>query len=153
MEIRPIRTDELTAWLELRALLWHDHTREELERDQSRILRDMERNAVFVAAADDGTLVGFIEASIRDWAEGCTTEPVGYIEGWFVLPEHRQHGVGRRLVEAAESWALSKGCVEMGSDTDLDNDLSYKAHQALGYREAGRQVCFSKKLREGKTAA
>ncbi len=146
MDIRPIRTEEHAAWLELRVLLWPDHTREELQQDQRRFLRDHERNTVLVAAEPNGPPVGFIEASIRDWAEGCSTEPVGYIEGWFVDAAHRRLGVGRRLVEAAEAWALSKGCVEMGSDAELWNEISHKAHQALGYTEATRLVCFSKKL-------
>lgn len=148
MEIRSIRADEHPAWLELRALLWPDHAREALKGEQVKIGRDPDHNAVFVAATPEGDLVGFVEASIREWAEGCTTEPVGYIEGWFVLPEHRRGGLGRLLVEAAETWALSKGCLEMGSDVEIWNDLSYQAHQALGYAEATRLVCFVKKLKE-----
>jgi aminoglycoside 6'-N-acetyltransferase I len=146
MDIRPVRPEEHEAWLELRVLLWPDHTREELVHDQQRLLGDPARNAVFVAVAPGSELVGFIETSIRDWAEGCDTEPVGYIEGWFVSAAFRRTGIGRRLVEAAEAWALAQGCTEMGSDAELWNDVSHKAHAALGYREATRLVCFSKKL-------
>ncbi len=153
MEIRPIRPEEHAAWLELRVLLWPDHTRQELLLDQARVLRESSRNIVLVAGLPDGKLAGFIEASIRDWAEGCQTEPVGYIEGWFVLAEHRRHGIGRLLVDAAEAWALSKGCSEMGSDAELWNDVSHKAHKAIGYAEATRLVCYSKKLTKPKTGA
>jgi aminoglycoside 6'-N-acetyltransferase I len=146
MEIRPIRPDEHEAWLELRVLLWPDHARERLREDQTRLLRDPDRNVVLFAAEPGAKPVGFIEASIRDWAEGCQTEPIGYIEGWFVLAEHRRRGIGRLLVEAAEAWALSKGCSEMGSDAEIWNDVSHRAHQALGYSEATRLVCFSKRL-------
>jgi hypothetical protein len=41
----------------------------------------------------------------------------------------------------------------MGSDAELWNEISHKAHQALGYTEALRLVCFSKRLREDKTGS
>ena len=149
MDIRTIRPEEYEAWLELRVRLWPDHTLEELKQDQLRILRDLSRNTVIVAELPDGQLVGFLEASIREWAEGCSTEPVGYIEGWFVDASHRSSGIGRLLVEAAEAWARAKGCSEMGSDAELWNEESHKAHLALGFTEATRLVCFSKSLRSG----
>ena len=146
MEIRTLRPDEDDAWLLLRELLWPDHERQELQREQQQILGDPQDNSVLVAALPDGELIGFIEVALRDWAEGCTTHPVGYIEGWYVQPTHRRSGVGRKLIEAAESWATSKGCTEMGSDAELWNEVSQVAHQALGYSEATRLVCFSKTL-------
>ncbi len=153
LEIRPPRPNEHEPWLDLRVELWPDQTREDLQHDQRRLLRDLSRNAVFVAVRPQGQLIGFIEASIRDWAEGCSTEPVGYIEGWFVSAAHRRSGIGRQLIEAAEAWAISQGCSEMGSDAELWNDVSHKAHHALGYTEATRLVCFSKKLTRADTGA
>ena len=149
MEIRPIRPGEHEAWLDMRHRLWPDARREELRAEQAEILEDPERNTVLVAALPDGELTGFIEVSLRDWAEGCDTRPVGYIEGWYVETEYRRTGVGGKLVEAAEQWALSKGCTEMGSDAEQWNEVSHQAHQALGYQEVMRLVCFSKKLVEG----
>jgi aminoglycoside 6'-N-acetyltransferase I len=126
--------------------LWPDLDEQELRREQAEILSKPERNTVFVAS-NGSRLLGFIEVSIRDWAEGCATQPVGYIEGWYVDPEHRRKGVGRGLVEAAECWAASRGCTEMGSDAEVENRVSQQAHVALGYTEATRVVSFSKKLR------
>jgi hypothetical protein len=34
----------------------------------------------------------------------------------------------------------------MASDTELHNDVSLKAHTALGYEEVERQICFRKRL-------
>jgi aminoglycoside 6'-N-acetyltransferase I len=148
MDIRNVRPDERDAWLHLRELLWPNYPKGDLQREQGEILDEPDRNAVFVAVLPNRELIGFVEASLRDWAEGCETHPVGYIEGWYVQPTHRHFGVGRRLIEAAEGWARSKGCSEMGSDTELWNDVSQLAHQALGYSEATRLVCFAKKLDE-----
>lgn len=134
------------AWLRLRALLWPDETPEELDEGCRLILRDPQRNAVFVARLADGRLGGFVEASLREWAEGCRTRPVGYVEGWYVSPELRRGGVGRKLIDAAERWARSRGCTEMGSDAHLSNTLSHRAHAGLGYQEVERVVSFAKRL-------
>jgi aminoglycoside 6'-N-acetyltransferase I len=145
VEIRQLRSDEHSAWLALRERLWPETAREQLSEEQREILRDSARNAVFVAA-QGSDLVGFVEAALRDWAEGCDTRPVGYIEGWFVDAGYRRQGVGRRLIEAAEAWARSRGCTEMGSDAELHNSLSHRAHAALGFREIERLVLFSKRI-------
>jgi hypothetical protein len=79
-------------------------------------------------------------------ADGCTTHPVGYVEGWFVDPDVRQRGVGRGLVQAAEKWAASQGCKEMASDAHLENSTSITAHKALGFREDSPCVRFRKWL-------
>ena len=50
------------------------------------------------------------------------------------------------LVEAAESWAKSRGCRQMASDAELWNGVSHRAHGAIGYEEAGRLVLFKKDL-------
>src|SRR5262245_57432926 len=100
VEIRGLRPDEHHTWLRLRELLWPETSREELAREQEEILADLERKSVLVATSPDGELVGFVEVALRDWAEGCCTRPVGYIEGWYVEPGHRRSGVGRKLVAA-----------------------------------------------------
>ena len=58
MDIRMVRPEEHEAWLELRALLWPEHTREVLKQDQARNLRDASRNTVIVAVLPDGKLMG-----------------------------------------------------------------------------------------------
>src|SRR4030067_65441 len=77
----------------------------------------------------------------------------GWSSGSACGPITRWRGVGRVLVEAAEAWARAKGCSEMGSDAELWNEESHKAHLALGFTEATRLGCFSKSLRSGGGAA
>lgn len=55
--------------------------------------------AVLVATEDGDPaqgLVGLAELSRRAYAEGCETSPVGFLEGWYVVPERRRQGVGAR---------------------------------------------------------
>ena len=102
---------------------------------------------ILVAEAIDGKLVGFLEVDLRSHADGCNpSQPVGYIEGWYVAEDHRHRGVGKKLLGNAEDWARSQGCVEMASDAIIDNELSQRAHEALGYEVVDRCVHYRKKL-------
>ena len=102
--------------------------------------------ATFVAVRPDGSLCGFVEVGTRAYAEGCLTSPVGFIEGWYVDADVRRAGIGRALVEAAEAWARAAGYREMGSDALLENIVSHRAHERLGYAEVERLVAFRKEL-------
>jgi aminoglycoside 6'-N-acetyltransferase I len=102
---------------------------------------------IFVAEGSDGTLVGFLEVDLRSHADGCNpSQPVGYIEGWYVVEDHRHRGVGRMLLANAEDWARSHRCVEMASDAVIENELSQRAHEALGYEVVDRCVHYRKRL-------
>ena len=103
--------------------------------------------AVLVVDRGNGSLAGFVEIGSRNYAEGCESTPVAYLEGWYVDPDVRRAGVGASLVEAAETWAREHGYSEIASDTELDNDVSLQAHTALGFEEVERQICFRKRLR------
>ncbi|HJR79318.1 MAG TPA: aminoglycoside 6'-N-acetyltransferase [Anaerolineales bacterium] len=132
-------------WLRMRQGLWPDAPVEYLTFDMDDRLADPDY-AVFVASDEDGRLVAFIEAGLRDYGEGCETSPVGYIEAWYVDEHIRGKKLGRELIYAAEAWAREKGMVEMASDTWLDNEASIAAHWRLGYQEADRLVHFVKRL-------
>jgi aminoglycoside 6'-N-acetyltransferase I len=101
----------------------------------------------FVAEASDGTLTGFAEIDLRSHADGCDpARPVGYLEGWYVAAAYRRLGIGRRLLSSAEEWARSQGCVEMASDTWIDNEVSQSCHEALGFEVVDRCVHYRKRL-------
>ena len=102
--------------------------------------------AVFVVESSGARLSGFLECGPRAYADGCSTSPVGYIEGWWVDPDSRGQGVGSLLVSAAEAWARSRGYTEMASDAKLGNALSQRVHKTLGYVETQRVVCYRKQL-------
>ena len=103
--------------------------------------------AVIVADRGDGSLAGFVEIGSRNYAEGCKSTPVAYVEGWYVDPDARRSGLGTNLLKATEAWALEHGFSEIASDTDLDNDVSRQSHVACGFKEVERQICFMKRLR------
>lgn len=101
---------------------------------------------VLVAVDEAGGVVGMVELSIRRAAEGCFSDRVAYVEGWFVEPKFRRRGIGAALVRAAEVWARDQGCVELASDTDRSNDLGAAAHRGVGFVEIGATRCYVKSL-------
>ena len=82
----------------------------------------------------------------RDYVQGAGSSPVGYLEGIFVREEYRRRGHARELLAACQAWAAEQGCREFASDCELDNQASYRFHRAAGFAEAGRIICFIKKL-------
>jgi aminoglycoside 6'-N-acetyltransferase I len=141
---RATHTDK-SEWLRMRQVLWPDHTTKEFAVQSGEILNDP-MQAVFVVGRPNGRLGGFIEAGTRKYAEGCESNPVGYIEGWYVDEDLREQGIGKLLVKAAEDWARSQSLTEMASDTWLDNEVSIQAHLKMGYEEVERLAHFAKKL-------
>lgn len=126
--------------------LWPEGSLAEHEADIRAQLVNDAPYVTFVSERADGGLQGFVEVSVRAYAEGCSTDRVGYVEGWYVDEDVRLQGIGRKLIEAAEGWAISKGCTEMASDVLLDNQSSQQAHERLGYEEVERIVCYKKSL-------
>jgi aminoglycoside 6'-N-acetyltransferase I len=108
--------------------------------------------AVVAGVRESGGLCGFAEVSTRPYADGCRTSPVAFLEGWYVDPDFRGQGVGRALVGAVEAWARERGLQELASDALLDNEVSQKAHERLGFVEVERAVRYRKPVADSGSA-
>jgi aminoglycoside 6'-N-acetyltransferase I len=93
-----------------------------------------------------GSPCGFATISIRPYANGCASRPVGYLEGIWVREDLRRRGVGGQLLQRAEEQLAARGLTELASDVLLDNLISQGAHLAWGFSEAERVVCYCKPL-------
>lgn len=144
--IRLVQEADQAEWLRLRRALWPDDSLAEHIDEVNTISANASWQPVFVAEAPSGGLCGLLEVAIHSSAEGCTTDNIGYLEGWFVDAAWRGQGVGRALVAAAEVWARRQGYTEMASDTNLDYPLSPLAHARLGYQETSRRFHYRKDL-------
>ena len=143
--IRKAEPGDLPALAELALLLWPEHTAAELEEDLGEILK--QRDAVFFLSWDGEKYIGFAQCQLRhDYVEGTDSSPVGYLEGIYVTEDSRRQGVAKALLAACESWARSMGCREFASDCELHNTASLRFHLGLGFAEANRIICFTKKL-------
>jgi aminoglycoside 6'-N-acetyltransferase I len=131
------------GWLDLRMALWSDASADEHRGYMAISLSQPERYLQLMMYDDSRQPVGFIEASIRsDYVNGTESSPVGFVEGVYVVPAWRRRGVARQLYDAIGDWAKARGCRELASDALIDNEVSQRAHRALGFRETERVVYF-----------
>jgi aminoglycoside 6'-N-acetyltransferase I len=141
--VREVRPEDKAVWRDMRAALYGE--------DPS-LLSDVEGyfagNPMIARAfiAEEGSPIGFVELSLRNYAEGCDFSPVPYVEGLYVAAGARRRNIGRLLMTAAEDWARAKGFTEIASDTQIENEASLGAHHAYGFAEVERIVCLRKTL-------
>jgi aminoglycoside 6'-N-acetyltransferase I len=152
--VRRAELEDLSEVAEMCHRLWPEAGAAEHAEDMAPLLAGKPPGAlpavVLLAQESKSRIVGFIEVGLRSHADGCKSfRPVGYIEGWYVVPAYRRRKVGARLVAAAEEWARNQGCSEMASDTWLDAFDSQRAHEALGFEIVDRCVHYRKYLYSG----
>src|SRR4051812_16810117 len=145
MKVRAYGDSDWTEWLRMSVALFPQYSAEDLAAGM-RAHRARSDGHVFVVEGDDGSIAGFVGGGAGEYADGCETSPVGYVEAWYVDPDARRSGYGRALLEAAEAWARGRGYREMASDARLGNDVSRAAHLRSGYQEVDRVVQFRKEL-------
>jgi aminoglycoside 6'-N-acetyltransferase I len=136
MTIRKARKSESGKVIKLARKLWPDVK-----------ASDMRPGYTFYIAEVNGSFIGFILLNVRkDYVEGSTSFPVGYIEGIYVEKSWRKKNVGRELVKAAEEWCVQKGLKELGSDVDLRNHKSQKFHSSVGFKKGDIMVPYIKTI-------
>ena len=145
MDINRAGLEEVSSLAKLAVLLWPEHQAEALEQEIALLIA--ENKAAFFLAREGELPIGFAQCALRhDYVEGTSTSPVGYLEGLYVLEEHRRGGVAAGLLSACENWARQQGCREFASDCELHNEQSLRFHLGTGFEEANRIICFTKKL-------
>ena len=137
-------SDAATAAM-LAQQLWPHHEAAQLQEEFEPLLEDA--NAAVFLAYSDSVPAGFAQCQLRnDYVEGTSSTPVGYLEGIFVVPAYQKQGIARALLAACENWARMRGCSEFASDCELTNSDSLLFHLNVGFEEANRIICFTKKL-------
>ena len=144
--IKLAQISDAKAAAELALRLWPDNSLEDFVEEMKGFIAH--NSSVIFLAVEDLEAVGFAQCQLRtDYVEGTDSSPVGYLEGLYVLENHRHKGFAKALVDACERWAVSKGCTEFASDCELDNMDSYAMHLKLGFTETNRIICFTKQLK------
>ncbi|WP_245521027.1 MULTISPECIES: GNAT family N-acetyltransferase [unclassified Mesorhizobium] len=81
-------------------------------------------------ALDGDRIVGCVFALER--ADGL------YVGKLAVAPDRQGHGIGRRLMQAAEDLARSRGKAAIELETRIELTTNHAAFARLGFRETGR---------------
>ena len=113
-------------------------------------LRKVPTTLIFLAWLD-GAPVG-IAACFHGFST-FAAKPLINIHDLSVLPGHRGHGIGRRLLEAVEQKARSLGCCKVTLEVAENNRRARRIYEAAGLAQtvytdgAGGALFFSKPLR------
>lgn len=137
--IRPAVRDDIAAVALLVEAYWRfqkidGYVRPFVERQLLWIQEQPQLGRCWVAhAAAGGTIVGYLLAVCVFSLEygGMIAE----IDELFVVPEHRAHGTGAQLLQAAERDLANSGCRMMQLQLGTDNDAARGFYRRFGYRE------------------
>lgn len=101
-----------------------------------------EDSIVFVAEAA-GAVVGWLHAAAQELLEsGARCKILGLV----VDGNHRRHGTGRSLVDAAERWAMERGLPRMTVRSNVVRTASHPFYERLGYERVKTQHAYRKDL-------
>jgi len=145
MTTREAKKDDLTVWANLRHALWPGHSLDTMLKEAREILYS-EDEVCFLLMHPSRSAVGFVEACIHPSRRG----PYCHVEGWYVMPEFRGKGQGKRLIGRIEGWSLHRTICLMTSDTEADYPLSTDAHARAGFKKMHELTIFVKELQPKK---
>ena len=88
-------------------------------------------NGITLIEASGDTVQGYITMVFRRNTETACLETIG------VLPACRGTGVGKRLLQAAEEWMVTKGITSFRLEVSSGNDAAISMYEKAGYRITG----------------
>ncbi|HEV7968881.1 MAG TPA: GNAT family N-acetyltransferase [Candidatus Acidoferrales bacterium] len=142
IEVRAAAKKDVEALARLAGELGYPSTAAEVRKRLDAVEADP-HHAAFVAAAQNGALLGWIELSeTRSLAHDTRAE----ITALVVDSMHRGAGVGRRLVETGETWARERGVGSIGVRSNVLRDRAHEFYLGLGYAVTKSQKVFRKTL-------
>jgi GNAT superfamily N-acetyltransferase len=101
-----------------------------------------EAEAVFVAVEGDAVM-GWVQVGVTISLE---SGAFGEIRGLVVNVSHRSRGAGARLVEAVETWAVSRGLLRMRVRSNVLRERTHRFYERHGYAVRKTQKVFEKVL-------
>jgi GNAT superfamily N-acetyltransferase len=96
-----------------------------------RTLDVLEAATVFVAEVG-GSPAGYVALAL--------TEAAARVDQLFVSPEHEREGVGKRLLEHAEGYAISQGAAILQVVVEDENRRAHDFYRGRGFVFAGENV-------------
>jgi len=144
--VRRMGEADRSSWARMRHQMWDSLSIQEHMDDIAKMCAPASKRRGYIAVRDGERPVGFAEVHIREYANGCTAQPVPFLEGIWVEPEYRRHDVGRMLVNEIRHDLIAEGFKELCSDAHVENTISHRAHEKWGFDETDRVVYFRKTL-------
>ena len=101
------------------------------------------QNVLLVADLAESGVAGWIHAAEQDILEtGRSCEILGLV----VAANQRNHGIGRRLVERVEQWAVERGLRQISVRSNVLRSESHQFYERLGYARVKTQHAYRKRI-------
>lgn len=111
---------------------------------RSRLERMIDSPAHLVLVAEvDGAAAGWATGEVRI---SLGSDPRVELTGLVVTERLRRSGVGSRLVEKIELWAIEKGCRELFLRSNIARPEAHPFYERLGYERTKTQHAYRKVL-------
>ena len=107
------------------------------------LLLGFKDHRLIVACLDDGALIGWVHVFI---AHRVQAESFAELGGFLVAEGHRNRGVGKRLLAAAEDWAIHCGFKTLRVRTRVTRRLTHSFYERNGFSRTKDQYVFDKVL-------
>ena len=140
--VREMRQADAGAVAKLVTQLGYPSTEDEIRR-RFDLIKDRWDARLLIAQHAGGSIMGWVHVQALYLLE---SEPRAEIFGLVVAETARGTGVGRRLMEAAEEWALLRGLNVMGLRSNSLRTEAHGFYEHLGYKVIKTQNAFRKSL-------
>jgi ribosomal protein S18 acetylase RimI-like enzyme len=92
------------------------------------------RDVIVLVAEEDGEVLGYTYAGIEGYDYMALRGPAGVLHDIVVDPAHRQHGVGRLLLDATLAALTAKGAPRVVLSTAERNESAQRLFAHAGFR-------------------
>ena len=140
--IREARMADIPALTQLCGELGYASEESQVKRRLARVNEDKE-NRIIVAEDAAGAVIGWVQVHFTRWL---ASDPRGEVVGLVVGAEARGRGIGRRLMQAAETWTKEQGGAEVAVRSNLVRKETHVFYQRLGYTVTKTSLNFRKQL-------
>ena len=110
-------------------VLGYEFSEEQVEQNLRRLIGSTE-NLLLVAVDQEDEVIGFIHANNHD---PIYAPPMKDIVAIAVSPEFRHHGIGRRLINAVEDWAVATGAKGVRANSGIQQKNALAFYKSMGY--------------------
>jgi GNAT superfamily N-acetyltransferase len=142
--VRVARESDASDVASLTAQLGYQVTPDEVTSRLSRILRRSDQR--FIVAEDQQRIVGWVHALVVEYVEA---NPFAVIGGLVVDKSSRRRGIGRMLMEYAETWAKEQRCSIVRLWSSAGRTGAHQFYERQGYKNIKTQYSFVKPLDPG----
>ena len=140
--IRPAHKNDVPRLAELADQLGYP-CRVESMADRLNQLQDRRDHAILVAESARGEVLGWVHVFVRPLL---IAERAAEIGGLVVEAEVRSQGIGERLLEAAEAWAVEAGYARLRVRSNVIRKGAHRFYHLRAYQVIKTQIVFEKQL-------